>query len=105
MVREGGDGSVFAELEWKVLDIMRRYSIITNKLPREIVLLRGLPCVWSKCTFCDYIEDNTTDTELIQRIADEELGKVTGRFGRLEDRKSTRLNSSHTDISRMPSSA
>ena len=27
------------------------------------------------------------------------------RFGAVEDRKSTRLNSSHTDISRMPSSA
>ena len=27
------------------------------------------------------------------------------RFTNLEDRKSTRLNSSHTDISRMPSSA
>ena len=28
-----------------------------------------------------------------------------GRFIGIEDRKSTRLNSSHTDISRMPSSA
>ena len=26
-------------------------------------------------------------------------------FGQIQDRKSTRLNSSHTDISRMPSSA
>ena len=30
---------------------------------------------------------------------------VTTAFGRTLDRKSTRLNSSHTDISRMPSSA
>ena len=29
----------------------------------------------------------------------------TGYYRELEDRKSTRLNSSHTDISRMPSSA
>ena len=29
----------------------------------------------------------------------------TGVFGDMKDRKSTRLNSSHTDISRMPSSA
>ena len=63
---------------------MQRYSTITNKLPREIVLLRGLPCVWSRCSFCDYIDDNTTDPAIIQRVADEELAKVTGRFGRFE---------------------
>ena len=63
---------------------MNRYARITAKLPREIVLLRSLPCVWSQCTFCDYIEDNTTDLDLIQRVADEELAKVTGEFGRLE---------------------
>ena len=32
-------------------------------------------------------------------------GEINGRFRELLDRKSTRLNSSHTDISRMPSSA
>ncbi|MCA9250485.1 MAG: hypothetical protein KDA54_05080 [Phycisphaerales bacterium] len=63
---------------------MQRYSVITHKLPREIVLLKGLPCVWSKCTFCDYIDDNTSDEAHIQRVADEELAKVTGEFGRLE---------------------
>ena len=30
---------------------------------------------------------------------------VNGQWETVEDRKSTRLNSSHTDISRMPSSA
>lgn len=63
---------------------MERYSVITNKLPREIVLLKGLPCVWSKCAFCDYIDDNTTDTTLIETVARRELARVTGRFGRLE---------------------
>ncbi len=63
---------------------MQRYAVITGKLPREIVLLKGLPCVWSKCTFCDYIADNTADADWIERVADEELAKVTGRFGRLE---------------------
>lgn len=63
---------------------MNRYARITGKLPREIVLLRSLPCVWSRCTFCDYIDDNTTDLDLIRRVADEELAKVTGEFGRLE---------------------
>ena len=61
-----------------------RYSRITRKLPREIVLLKGLPCVWSRCTFCDYIADNTTDLAEIRRVADEQLGRVTGEFGRLE---------------------
>ena len=63
---------------------MERYARITRKLPREIVLLRSLPCIWGRCTFCDYIDDNTTDEALIQRVADEELAKVTGEFGRLE---------------------
>ena len=37
---------------------MERYSRITDKNRREIVLLRAFPCAWGKCTFCDYIEDN-----------------------------------------------
>lgn len=63
---------------------MVRYARITGKLPREIVLLRGLPCIWSRCTFCDYIADNTTDLAVIRRVADRELARVTGEFRRLE---------------------
>ena len=63
---------------------MNRYAVITRKIPREIVLLKGRPCLWSRCTFCDYIEDNTTDDALIERVADEVLAQVTGRLGRLE---------------------
>lgn len=63
---------------------MERYAVITGKLPREILLLKGLPCVWSRCTFCDYIADNTTDLEAIREVARRELAKVTGRLGRLE---------------------
>ena len=47
-------------------------------------------------------------TTLEVRVNPEDIGKVIGRNGRTAralDRKSTRLNSSHTDISRMPSSA
>ena len=33
------------------------------------------------------------------------LANIVRKVAELEDRKSTRLNSSHTDISRMPSSA
>src|SRR5262249_51954837 len=43
----------------------------------------GLPCIWSRCSFCDFIDDNTTDEALIQRVADENLAHVTGEFGRL----------------------
>ena len=62
---------------------MQRYARITRKIPREIVLLKGLPCIWGRCTFCDYIDDNTTDEALIERVAERELAKVTGEFGRL----------------------
>lgn len=63
---------------------MNRYARITAKIPREIVLLKGRPCVWSRCTFCDYVDDNTTDDAEIERVADAVLAQVTGRWGRLE---------------------
>ena len=43
----------------------------------------------------------TPQSEVIEYLMAEEPHKRTG----MVDRKSTRLNSSHTDISRMPSSA
>jgi hypothetical protein len=52
--------------------------------PREVVLLKGLPCIWGRCSFCDYIDDNTPDEAWIQRVADENLARVTGEFGRLQ---------------------
>lgn len=67
-----------------MIRVMNRYAVIAGKLPREIVLLRGLPCVWGRCAFCDYILDNTTDPAEIRRVADAELAKVTGRYARLE---------------------
>ena len=60
-----------------------RYSKYRGKLSREVLLLRGLPCIWSRCSFCDYIDDNTSDEHLIEAMADENLAKVTGEFGRL----------------------
>ena len=42
------------------VDDMIRYSVITEKNPREIVLLRGSGCVWKKCAFCDYHLDAST---------------------------------------------
>ncbi|MFR7759609.1 MAG: radical SAM protein [Peptoniphilus grossensis] len=63
---------------------MNRYSKITNKTKREIVLLKARPCKWGKCTFCDYIEDNEVDNKKIDDINLEDLKNVTGEFGVLE---------------------
>lgn len=63
---------------------MERYNKITNKNNREIVLLKGFPCVWGKCSFCDYIDDNGLDAKEINKLNKEILDKVTGEFGVLE---------------------
>lgn len=60
---------------------MKRYNKLHN---REIVLLKGLPCDYGKCAFCNYIEDNTTDENLINSVNTEVLSNVTGEFGSLE---------------------
>ena len=62
-------------------NVMERYSEIKSKIKREIVLLKSFPCIWSKCTFCDYIEDNSTCEEEIIQINKEVLKKVTGKYG------------------------
>lgn len=72
---------------------MDRYNIITGKNKREIVLLKAFPCVWGKCTFCDYIEDNSTNSSEINDINKNVLREVKGTYGTLEvinsgDRKS-----------------
>lgn len=63
---------------------MERYNKITNKNNREIVLLKGFPCIWGKCTFCDYIDDNGLDEKEINKLNKEILDKVDGEFGVLE---------------------
>ncbi|BCJ94050.1 radical SAM protein [Anaerocolumna cellulosilytica] len=63
---------------------MERYNIITSKKPREIVLLKSFPCIWGKCTFCDYTEDNSINKEELLQINHEILTKVTGETGVLE---------------------
>lgn len=63
---------------------MNRYSRITNKHKREIVLLKGKPCKWGRCSFCDYIEDNSTNEELNHNINMDVLSNITGEFGSLE---------------------
>ena len=52
---------------------MERYNIITEKFPREIVLLKSRPCAYGKCTFCDYIGDNSTNIAEMNQLNKEVL--------------------------------
>ena len=61
-----------------------RYSRIIAKNQREICLLRGFPCAWGKCAFCDYIEDNGRDREAMEALNRQVLSQVTGELGALE---------------------
>lgn len=61
-----------------------RYSVITEKNPREILLLRGSGCKWRRCTFCDYHLDFSRDTERNYQCNIGEIQKVTGQFQKLE---------------------
>ncbi len=63
---------------------MDRYSEITNKNQREIVLLKAFPCKWGKCSFCDYILDNSNDEEEINKLNFEVLENITGKYKVLE---------------------
>lgn len=63
---------------------MDRYNKITNKNNREIVLLRAFPCIWGKCSFCDYIDDNGRDEDELNRLNKGVLDNITGEFGVLE---------------------
>lgn len=63
---------------------MERYSIIKEKNPREIVLLRGKGCAYKKCTFCDYHTDKCDNEEENFLLNKSVLEKVTGCYGNLE---------------------
>ena len=61
-----------------------RYNKITDKHPREIVLLKSFPCKYGKCSFCNYIEDNSVDEKEIDEINFPVLDMITGEYGVLE---------------------
>lgn len=63
---------------------MERYNVIREKNPREIVLLKARPCAWGKCTFCDYIDDNSRDEAEMLALNSKVLSRVTGELGVLE---------------------
>ena len=60
---------------------MERYNVIREKNPREIVLLKARPCAWGKCTFCDYIDDNSRDEAEMLALNSKVLSRVTGELG------------------------
>ncbi|WP_291259386.1 radical SAM protein [Fusobacterium sp.] len=61
-----------------------RYNKIKDKHQREIVLLKSFPCKYGKCSFCNYIEDNSLDEKEIDRVNLEVLQEITGEYGVLE---------------------
>lgn len=63
---------------------MIRYSVIREKNPREIVLLRGSGCRWRRCTFCDYHLDASPNAAENFRLNKRVLSNVTGEFRQLE---------------------
>ena len=60
---------------------MNRYSKISDKMPREFVLLQGTGCKWQQCTFCDYHTDVSDDPFEVNRQV---LEQVTGEYGVLD---------------------
>ena len=66
------------------MDIVR-YSCLENvHEKREIVLLKAFPCRWGRCSFCDYIHDNSEDEQAMNVTNREVIGRITGRYGVLQ---------------------
>lgn len=63
---------------------MERYSSITEKNKREIVLLRGPGCIYKKCPFCDYYSDSSPNEAENFALNQSVLTQVTGKYGKLE---------------------
>lgn len=63
---------------------MERYSVIRAKNPREIVLIKSFPCAWGKCTFCDYVDDNSRNEEEMVSFNSQVLSRITGELQVLE---------------------
>ena len=61
-----------------------RYSIIAEKNPREIVMLRGKGCAWMRCRFCNYHLDFSRNLEENFALNCQVLDSVTGLHRRLE---------------------
>lgn len=62
---------------------LNRYNLITNKFKREMLLLVGTGCFYSKCAFCDYHLDKL-EKEKAFEVNKKVLDRVTGVYKRLE---------------------
>ena len=69
-------------------------NVLTTALAAAITAALALP-----------VRAQSWPAKPVRLIVANSAGAATDVAGRVLDRKSTRLNSSHTDISRMPSSA
>lgn len=63
---------------------MIRYSVIRDKNPREILLLRGTGCRYRRCAFCDYHFDCSDNEAENLRLNRRVMAQVTGQYRRLE---------------------
>lgn len=64
---------------------LKRYAKVTKSFfNREIVLLKSFPCIWGKCTFCDYILDNSCDEAYINTFNSDVLRNVKGIYRALQ---------------------
>lgn len=63
---------------------MKRYAVIENKNPREIVLLLGSGCRYKLCSFCDYHLDSSNDKAICFSTNKKALDMVDGRYQHLE---------------------
>lgn len=63
---------------------MERYSVIKEKNPREIILLRGRGCAYKKCSFCDYHTDSSADCQENFNINRAVLERVSGEYKNIE---------------------
>jgi hypothetical protein len=60
---------------------MNRYARITEKLPREFLLLQGPGCFHKGCRFCHYYDDVSEDPFAVNEPV---IRQVTGEFGVLD---------------------
>ena len=60
---------------------LTRYSLITQKFPREFLLLQGTGCRHRRCAFCDYYDDVSASPFSVNRPV---LDRVTGQTGVLD---------------------
>ncbi len=61
-----------------------RYNDITEKFPREIVLLKGKDCSYGKCKFCNYTEDNDPNIDNLIAVNTPVIKQISGKYGILE---------------------